>query len=202
MTEERIQQLKDFYVSNKCVCPFARRLEKIVFGSLTRDPNESRIKHPILQICRNSDVLAAVYVFPTDLGAHLAEETRVNKLFKQLHRLLTRTEYKIELTSTEERELDEALLPTSIKIPQLAYKGKVFFTIAMNPLYPSEHPRSATVASVVITRVLDVYNADVKIRDRIREEIKSRVCGNYDAKPIYLDPTRNPVLKTSDTHYT
>lgn len=190
---DRIQHVRNFLTGGGSICPFAKRYaERTGFAEVPEVYRTHQIRYPLLDLVKSSELMAAVYVFASDLPNHVEERSRSAALFKDISRVLITDEYGLEadeVFSAFKPWIDEALSAGSDKNPFLVHREKRFFYIAMNPLYPQNHPRWLPCSSVVITRGEDVDNADSRIRRAIENEMKRRTGSVYDADQFYLMPT-------------
>ena len=189
---ERIERVRGFFASGGSICPYAKKYaDRTGFGAVPDAYRPRDIRYPILEFVKSPEMMAATYVFASDLASHEKERARSAVFFKDVFRVLLIDEYgteAYEVFPEMERHLDEMLSPESDKNPFLVHRQKHLFYVAMNPLYHETHPRWLPCSSVVITRGEDVDNVGIDVRDKIRREMKKRPCRAYDADQFYLMP--------------
>ncbi len=196
MTKERIDRIREFLASGASICPFAKSyLDGIGFASVPENYRPNDVKYPVIDLVKSPGLMAATYVFDTNMPIHEEERVRGARLFKDLFKILLLEEHGeiVRKSFAElERDLDIALAPDSSINPFLHYKDQPFFSIAMNPLYQETHPRWSPCPMMVITRHDDVATVDRKAKDVIRRLMKERTGRVYDADELYLMPDFSP----------
>ena len=190
--EERIAKTRDFLISGTSICPFANKYaSQTSFGYVNERFEGADLSNPVLDLARKPEVMAAVYVFDSDLSSHVEERGRAVGVFKELFKVLYIEEHGMQTHSwlqEADMELDQALSPDSGINPFMCYQGQLFFSIAMNPAYERQHPRWAPVSLMALTRHSDVLAVPQPIVKAIRSEMAKRTGSVYDADQLYLMP--------------
>ena len=187
---ERIDEVKRFFESGRSVCPFARSYVDKVRFEYVEDVNALDASR-VARFYDDQEKMALTYVFGTDLDSHEKERDRSRDLFRHLFSGLTALEHDISDPQTVAQVkafLDGAFSPASQINAFLTYKQETMFSIAMNSLYESNHPRWSPYSIVVITRRSDIAAVPQETIHRIRKTSQERMGRSYDADELYIMP--------------